>query len=132
VPRWPGALEAVLKEVRSGTLIFPVLLFDTVEYACKKPTWVCWQSAKFTPQSLPCATSFLVIGVIAGHVGCFGGMGIAAALCSFLVGTEIGRLGLNGPQVYRASESSAAAIVCRDEVFGLANQTPLRLLLGHR
>ena len=40
-----------------------------------------------------------VIGVIAGRVGCFGGMSISAALCTFLIGTEIGRLGLNGPEV---------------------------------
>ncbi len=40
-----------------------------------------------------------VIGVIAGTVGCFGGMFIAAALCSYLVVTKEARLGLNGPQV---------------------------------
>ena len=40
-----------------------------------------------------------VVGVIAGRIGCFGGMGIAAALCSVLIGSEIGRLGLNGPEV---------------------------------
>lgn len=40
-----------------------------------------------------------VIGVIAGMVGCFGGMSIAAALCSYLIVTREARLGLNGPQV---------------------------------
>src|SRR5471032_550625 len=40
-----------------------------------------------------------VIGVVAGSVGCFGGMSIAAALCSYLVVTREARLGLNGPQV---------------------------------
>lgn len=40
-----------------------------------------------------------VIGVIAGSVGCFGGMSIAAGLCSYLIMTQEGRLGLNGPQV---------------------------------
>lgn len=40
-----------------------------------------------------------VIGVIAGTVGCFGGMSIAAAVCSYLVVTKEARLGLNGPQV---------------------------------
>src|SRR5690606_1873750 len=40
-----------------------------------------------------------VIGVIAGSVGCFGGMGIAAGLCSYLILTREARLGLNGPQV---------------------------------
>jgi malonate decarboxylase beta subunit len=40
-----------------------------------------------------------VIGVVAGSVGCFGGMSIAAGLCSYLVVTREARLGLNGPQV---------------------------------
>lgn len=40
-----------------------------------------------------------VIGVIAGTVGCFGGMSIAAGLCSTLIVTREARLGLNGPQV---------------------------------
>ena len=40
-----------------------------------------------------------VIGVVAGTVGCFGGMSIAAALCSHLIVTREARLGLNGPQV---------------------------------
>ncbi|MFV8458358.1 biotin-independent malonate decarboxylase subunit beta [Vibrio owensii] len=40
-----------------------------------------------------------VIGVVAGVVGCFGGMSIAAALCSSLIVTKEARLGLNGPEV---------------------------------
>ncbi|ARJ42436.1 biotin-independent malonate decarboxylase subunit beta [Pantoea alhagi] len=40
-----------------------------------------------------------VVGVIAGTVGCFGGMSIAAGLCSSLIVTREARLGLNGPQV---------------------------------
>ncbi|MFA3145852.1 biotin-independent malonate decarboxylase subunit beta [Acinetobacter baumannii] len=40
-----------------------------------------------------------VIAVVAGSVGCFGGMSIAAGLCSYIVMTKEGRLGLNGPQV---------------------------------
>ncbi|EOQ69608.1 biotin-independent malonate decarboxylase subunit beta [Acinetobacter pittii] len=40
-----------------------------------------------------------VIAVVAGSVGCFGGMSIAAGLCSYIVMTQEGRLCLNGPQV---------------------------------
>jgi malonate decarboxylase beta subunit len=40
-----------------------------------------------------------VIGIVAGTVGCFGGMSIAAGLCSALIVTREARLGLNGPQV---------------------------------
>lgn len=40
-----------------------------------------------------------VVGIVAGTVGCFGGMSIAAALCTYLIVTREARLGLNGPQV---------------------------------
>lgn len=40
-----------------------------------------------------------VVGVVAGTVGCFGGMAIAAGLTSHLIMTPGGRLGLNGPEV---------------------------------
>lgn len=40
-----------------------------------------------------------VVGIVSGTVGCFGGMSIAAALCSYLIVTREARLGLNGPQV---------------------------------
>jgi malonate decarboxylase beta subunit len=40
-----------------------------------------------------------VISVIAGTVGCFGGMSLAAGVSSYVVMTREGRLGLNGPEV---------------------------------
>ena len=40
-----------------------------------------------------------VVAVIAGRVGCYGGMSIAAALCSQIVMSPVGRFGLNGPEV---------------------------------
>jgi malonate decarboxylase beta subunit len=40
-----------------------------------------------------------VISVIAGSVGCFGGMSLAAGVSSYIVMTPEGRLGLNGPEV---------------------------------
>lgn len=40
-----------------------------------------------------------VIGVVAGQVGCFGGDSIAAGLCTHLIVTPQGRIGLNGPAV---------------------------------
>jgi len=40
-----------------------------------------------------------VIGIIAGTVGSFGGMSIAAGLCTRLIVTPQARLGLNGPAV---------------------------------
>jgi malonate decarboxylase beta subunit len=40
-----------------------------------------------------------VVAVIAGPVGCFGGMSLAAELCTHIIGTPHGRLGMNGPEV---------------------------------
>jgi len=40
-----------------------------------------------------------VISVVAGTVGCFGGMSLAAGLSSYIVMTLEARLGLNGPEV---------------------------------
>ena len=40
-----------------------------------------------------------VIAVIAGPVGCFGGMSLAAELCTTIVATRQGRLGMNGAEV---------------------------------
>jgi len=40
-----------------------------------------------------------VVAVIAGPVGCFGGMSLAAELCTYVIGTPHGRLGMNGPEV---------------------------------
>lgn len=40
-----------------------------------------------------------IVSVIAGPVGCFGGMSLAAGVSSYIVMTREGRLGLNGPEV---------------------------------
>ena len=57
-----------------------------------------------------------VIGIVAGTVGCFGGMSIAAALCSRLIVTREARLGLNGPQVIE-QEAGIAEYDSRDRSF---------------
>ncbi|WP_454742963.1 biotin-independent malonate decarboxylase subunit beta [Cupriavidus necator] len=57
-----------------------------------------------------------VVGVIAGQVGCFGGMSIAAGLCTALVMTQEGRLGLNGPAVIE-QEAGIAEYDSRDRPF---------------
>ena len=57
-----------------------------------------------------------VIGIVAGTVGCFGGMSIAAALCSYLIVTREARLGLNGPQVIE-QEAGIDEYDSRDRAF---------------
>lgn len=57
-----------------------------------------------------------VVGIVAGTVGCFGGMSIAAALCSYLIVTREARLGLNGPQVIE-QEAGSEEYDSRDRPF---------------
>jgi malonate decarboxylase beta subunit len=94
-----GALEIALREIRAGKLIFPILLLDTGGIRLQEANLGLLAISEIHSAIVALRGFIPVIGVIAGRVGCFGGMGIAAALCTFLIGTEIGRLGLNGPEV---------------------------------
>ena len=54
-----------------------------------------------------------MIGIAAGTVGCYGGMSIAAGLCSYLIVTRETRIGLNGPAVIE-QEAGVAEFDSRD------------------
>jgi len=45
------------------------------------------------------ATHTPVLALIGGTYGCFGGMGIVARCCDAVIMSEVGRLGLSGPEV---------------------------------
>lgn len=45
------------------------------------------------------AAGIPVIALVGGRYGCFGGMGIVARLCDAVIMSELGRLGLSGPEV---------------------------------
>ena len=110
-----GALELALKEARAGKLIFPVLLLDTGGVRLQEANLGLLAISEIHSAIVALRDFVPVIGVIAGRVGCFGGMGIAAALCSFLVGTEIGRFGLNGPEVIE-QEAGTGEFDSRDRI----------------
>jgi len=57
-----------------------------------------------------------VVGIAAGTVGCYGGMSIAAGLCSYLIVTRETRIGLNGPAVIE-QEAGVAEFDSRDKPF---------------
>jgi malonate decarboxylase beta subunit len=94
-----GALELALRDVRAGKLIFPVLILDTGGIRLQEANLGLLAISEIHSAIVALREFVPVIGVIAGRVGCFGGMAIAAALCTFLIGSEVGRLGLNGPEV---------------------------------
>ena len=94
-----GALELALRDARAGKLIFPVLILDTGGVRLQEANLGLLAISEIHSAIVALREFVPVIGVIAGRVGCFGGMAIAAALCTFLIGNEVGRLGLNGPEV---------------------------------
>ena len=51
-----------------------------------------------------------VIAVIAGRVGCYGGLSISASLCSYVIMSEGARFGLNGPEVVEQEAASKSWI----------------------
>ena len=94
-----GALELALRDAREGKRIFPVLILDTGGIRLQEANLGLLAISEIHSAVVALREFVPVIGVIAGRVGCFGGMAIAAALCTFLVGSELGRIGLNGPEV---------------------------------
>ena len=106
-----GTLELVLRSARAGAPIFPVLLFDTGGIRLQEANLGLLAISEIHSAIIALRDFVSVIGVIAGRVGCFGGMSISAAWCTFLIGTEIGRLGLKGPEVHE-QESGGGEFGC--------------------
>jgi malonate decarboxylase beta subunit len=94
-----GALEMALRDSARGRPIIAVLVLDTAGIRLQEANLGILVLSEIHAAIVELRRYVPVVGVIAGKIGCFGGMGIAAALCSLLIGSEIGRLGLNGPEV---------------------------------
>jgi malonate decarboxylase beta subunit len=94
-----GALELAAADNRNGTPTGAVILFETGGVRLQEANLGLAAIAEIHSAIVDLRRYQPVIGVIAGTVGCFGGMSIAAGLCSYLVVTREARLGLNGPQV---------------------------------
>jgi malonate decarboxylase beta subunit len=94
-----GALELAAADNRRGTPTRAVILFETGGVRLQEANLGLAAIAEIHSAIVDLRRYQPVIGVIAGTVGCFGGMSIAAGLCSYLVVTREARLGLNGPQV---------------------------------
>jgi malonate decarboxylase beta subunit len=94
-----GALELALRDAERGRVIRPVLLLETGGIRLQEANLGLLAIAEIHAAIVALRSHVPVVGVIAGTVGCFGGMAIAAGLCSHVVMTREGRLGLNGPQV---------------------------------
>lgn len=94
-----GALELAVEDNRNGIPTAAILLLETGGVRLQEANLGLAAIAEIQAAIVALRQYQPVVAVIAGSVGCFGGMSIAAALCSYLIMTQEGRLGLNGPQV---------------------------------
>jgi malonate decarboxylase beta subunit len=94
-----GALELAAEDNRNGVPTSAILLLETGGVRLQEANLGLAAIADIHAAIVDLRRYQPVIGVVAGSVGCFGGMSIAAGLCSYLVVTQEARLGLNGPQV---------------------------------
>ena len=94
-----AALELAAEDNRNGIPTQAVLCLETGGVRLQEATLGLAAIADIHAAIVDLRRYTPVIGIVAGTVGCFGGMSIAAALCSYLIVTREARLGLNGPQV---------------------------------
>ncbi|GAB6388908.1 biotin-independent malonate decarboxylase subunit beta [Stutzerimonas marianensis] len=94
-----GLLELAAEDNRNGIPTRAVLLLETGGVRLQEANLGLAAIAEIQAAIVELRNHQPVIGVVAGSVGCFGGMSIAAGLCSYLVVTREARVGLNGPQV---------------------------------
>ena len=111
-----GALELAANDNRNGVPTRAVILFETGGVRLQEANLGLAAIAEIHSAIVDLRQYQPVIGVIAGSVGCFGGMSIAAGLCSYLIVTREARLGLNGPQVIE-QEAGIAEYDSRDRPF---------------
>ena len=94
-----GALELAVEDNLKGIPTAAILLLETGGVRLQEANRGLAAIAEIQAAIVNLRQYQPVIAVVAGSVGCFGGMSIAAGLCSYIVMTQEGRLGLNGPQV---------------------------------
>lgn len=94
-----GALELALRDCERAQPVVPVLLLETGGVRLQEANLGLAVIAEIHSAIVALRRYVPVIGVVAGMVGCFGGMSMAAAMCSHLILTRYARLGMNGPEV---------------------------------
>ena len=93
------ALRLAAEATRAGTPTAAVLLLETGGVRLQEANLGLNAVAELGSALLDLRPLAPVVGVVAGQVGCFGGVSIAAALCTRLIVTKQARVGLNGPAV---------------------------------
>jgi malonate decarboxylase beta subunit len=94
-----AALDLALEDAKRGRPVQVVLLLETGGVRLQEANLGLAVIAEINSSLVALRQHVPVVGVIAGMIGCFGGMSITASLCSYLIMTREARLGLNGPEV---------------------------------
>lgn len=94
-----AALDLATRDSAAGRVTAAVLLLETGGVRLQEANLGLVAVAEVMASLLALREYAPVITVIAGTVGCFGGMSLAAGLSSYIVMTREARLGLNGPEV---------------------------------
>jgi malonate decarboxylase beta subunit len=94
-----AALDLAAKDCESGKQMSAILLLETGGVRLQEANLGLAVVAEIFASVLRLRRHSPVITVIAGTVGCFGGMSLTAAASSYVVMTPEARLGLNGPEV---------------------------------
>jgi malonate decarboxylase beta subunit len=101
------ALQLAARDARAGRPVSAVLLLETGGVRLQEATLGLNAVAEVLSAILELRGLRPVIGIVAGPLGSFGGMSIAAGLCTRLVLTHEGRLGFNGPEVIESEAGIA-------------------------
>lgn len=94
-----AALELAHRDCEQGRPVLPVLILETGGVRLQEANLGLAAIAEIHAAIVALRRYVPVVCVIAGTVGCFGGMSLAAALCTHLIMTRQARLGMNGPEV---------------------------------
>src|SRR5580658_225775 len=94
-----GSLELALRDAQRGRPVRPVLLLETGGVRLQEANLGLAAIAEIHAAIVALRRHVPVVAVVTGMVGCFGGLSLAAALCSRLIVTRQARLGMNGPEV---------------------------------
>ena len=94
-----AALDLATRDSSGGIPTAAVLLLETGGVRLQEANLGLAAIAEVIASILSLRQHAPVITVVAGTVGCFGGMSLAAGVSSYVVMTREARLGLNGPEV---------------------------------
>src|SRR6202046_4919316 len=94
-----AALDLATKDSLAGKPTAAVLLLETGGVRLQEANLGLAAVAEIISSALALRPHAPVITIVAGTVGCFGGMSLVAGLSSYTIMTREARLGLNGPEV---------------------------------